>query len=207
MRPPRRLAVALAAAVLLVVPGLGADDAQARTRCEPGTPAEKGEAAASMLRYPWRDLGYTVEYRSGHPKYLGATYEHERRIEIYVGRCQTVASVAHVLGHEVGHAVDFAYNDGRRRLDWQAVRGFQAEWFACEYCPDYAYGSGDFAEVFSYLKASPTGFRSKLAGPPSPEQAAALERFFHAEPPPPPPTPPGLLEILSRVLPSLAPLL
>jgi hypothetical protein len=196
--------VLLAAASLLVVVPVPAGAAPS---CPTGTPFDKGQAALAMIRYPWGQLGYSIEFLDGHPRYLGATYEMERRIEVYVGRCQSVTSVAHVVGHELGHAVDFTYNDGARRQEWARIRGFDAPWTACELCPDYGYGVGDFAEVFAYLKATPNHFRSKLAGPPSTAQAADLERFFQPRPPPapaPPEAPSGLLEVLSRLLPALA---
>ncbi|HEX2062861.1 MAG TPA: hypothetical protein VHE80_00405 [Acidimicrobiales bacterium] len=205
-RVPLRWAAVVAAAALLVVVPVPAGAAPS---CPGGTPFGKGQAALDMLRYPWGQLGYSIQFLDGHPRYLGATYEEERRIEIFVGRCQSVTSVARVVGHEVGHAVDFTYNDGARRQEWARIRGFDAPWAACELCPDYTFGAGDFAEVFAYLKATPGQFRSKLAGPPSPAQAAELERFFHPSPLPVPAPrgPSGLIEVLSRLLPSFAPLL
>lgn len=195
----------MAAALLVVVPV----PAGAAPSCPGGTAFDKGQAALTMLRYPWGQLGYSIEFLDGRAGYLGATYEAERRIEIYVGRCQSVTSVAHVVGHEVGHAVDATYNDDHRRREWGRIRGFEAPWWPCHLCTDYGHGAGDFAEVFAYLKATPGHFRSKLAGPPSPGQAAELERFFHPSPVPAPEPrrPSGLIEILSRLLPPLAPLL
>ncbi len=167
--------------------------------CERGTPREKGEAAVPRLGYPWPALGYSVEFLPGRAGLLGMTYPDERRIEVYVRDCQSVASVASVFGHEVGHAVDVTFNDAGRRQEWQEIRGFRADWHACSGCPDYRSGSGDFAEVFSYLKSSGGRFRSQAAGPPSPDQAVQLERFFHAAPAlqPAPPRPGGILDLLS----------
>ena len=170
--------------------------------CHRGAPSEKGQAALPLLSYPWRDLGYTVEFLPGRSGMLGLTYPDERRIEVYVRECQSVDSVAHVFGHEVGHAVDESFNDAGRRQEWQQIRGFQADWYTCSGCSDYRSGSGDFAEVFSLLKAPPDRFRSAVAGPPSPEQAAQLERFFHPAPPPQPAPPPpdrGILDILPLI--------
>ncbi len=168
--------------------------------CHRGTPAEKGEAAVPRLRYPWQDLGYTVRFLPGRSGLLGLTYPEERRIEVYVRDCQSVDSVAHVFGHEVGHAVDDRFNDTWRREEWQQIRGFRADWYTCSGCSDYHSGAGDFAEVFSLLKAPPDRFRSAVAGPPSPEQAGQLERFFHPVPPPetapPPPPDRGILDVL-----------
>jgi hypothetical protein len=201
----RRIAIAVfVVAVAAVGPPLaGAAHAAA---CPQASPQEKGAAALPRLRYPWRDLGYSVEFQPGRDRYLGMTYPGEHRIEIYVRSCQTVESVTHVVGHEVGHAVDATYNDAGRRQEWERIRGFSGEWFPCDGCSDYRAGAGDFAEVFSYLEAEPAGFRSLAAGPPSPEQAVELERFFHSTPAPEP-VPPvpgrGLLN-LPRLLPGLS---
>ena len=193
----RRIAIAVVLAAVCTVVPPQATEAQAAS-CAGGTPDEKGQAATARLRYPWRDLGYTVEFQPGRPGYLGLTYPGQRRIVLFVRECQTVDSVAHVFGHEVGHAVDVTYNDALRRLEWQRIRGFDAPWFPCDGCSDYRTGAGDFAEVFAFLKAPPGAFRSALAGRPTAEQAAVLEPFFHpVTAPAPPPVPPrrGLLGI------------
>lgn len=195
--------MAVVVATTLLAIGAVAGTAPARAAaCERGTPAEKGEAAVSRLSYPWRDLGYSVEFHPGRTGYLGAAYTGERRIEIYVRDCQTVDSVANVFGHEVGHAVDDVYNDAARRAEWERMRGFEAPWYPCDLCSDYRSGAGDFAEVFAYLKAPRDRFRSQLAGPPSAAQASELERFFHPAPPAPlPPPRSGLLDLLPGLLP------
>ena len=200
----RRVAMAVVVVAVLLLAPQQASVAEAAT-CVRGTPAQKGQAAISMLAYPWQDLGYSVEFRPGRSGVLGLTYPDQRRIEVYVRDCQSVESVASVFGHEVGHAVDDTFNDGARREEWQLIRGFRADWYACSGCSDYVSGSGDFAEVFSFLKSASGRFRSAVAGPPSPEQAVLLERFFYPTPPDPPapPEPPrGLLDIL-RLIPGL----
>lgn len=207
-RPRWQHAVAVVVAATLLALGAVTGTAPARAAaCERGTPGEKGEAAVSRLSYPWRDLGYSVEFHPGRTGYLGAAYTGERRIEIYVRDCQTVDSVANVFGHEVGHAVDDVHNDAARRVEWERLRGFVAPWYPCDLCSDYRSGAGDFAEVFAYLKAPRDRFRSQLAGPPSAAQASELERFFHPAPPAPVPPPrsglpsSGLLDLLSGLLP------
>ena len=193
----RRIVVAVVLVAVCTVGPPQVTEAQAAP-CQRGTPEEKGQAAMPMLRYPWRDLGYAVEFLPGRPGYLGLTYPGQRRIVLFVRECQTVNSVAHVFGHEVGHAVDLEYNDAVRRVEWERIRGFHAPWFPCDGCSDYRSGAGDFAEVFAFLKATPHPFRSAVAGPPTVEQAAVLEPFFHPIPAPAPPPPParrGLLGI------------
>ena len=197
----RRVACVGAMVVLVVLSsGPRSMAAAGAATCERGTPAEKGEAALPRLSYPWQNLGYTVQFLPGRSGILGMTYPDERRIEVYVRECQSVDSVAHVFGHEIGHAVDDRFNDAGRRQEWKRIRGFEAEWYTCRGCSDYRTGSGDFAEVFSLLKAPPDRFRSAVAGPPSPEQAGQLERFFHPVPPPetaaPPPPDRGILDLL-----------
>ncbi len=197
----RRVPIAMVVAAVLLSTPQQVAVAQAAT-CVRGTPAQKGQAAIPMLAYPWHDLGYSVEFHPGRSGVLGLTYPDQRRIEVYVRDCQSIESVANVFAHEVGHAVDETFNDSVRREEWQRIRGYRAGWYACSGCSDYRFGSGDFAEVFAFLKAAGGRFRSAVAGPPSPEQAVQLERFFYPTPPAPPtpPEPPrGLLDILELI--------
>lgn len=154
--------------------------------CEHGTPDEKGQAALARIAYPWRDLGFEVVFRPGRRGYLGTTFVADRRIEVYVRTCQTVASVANVTGHELGHAVDVTYNTEARRDAWARARGFDpaAPWFGCSGCTDYETGAGDFAESFAWLKAPRAEFMSRMAPAPTDDQAPRLEPFFHPDPPP-----------------------
>ncbi|MEO7836636.1 MAG: hypothetical protein ABIS21_03215 [Acidimicrobiales bacterium] len=162
------------------------DDGRTATSapCVKGTPASKGAAAQEMIRYPWRDLDYAVEFTGPRRGVLGLTYIGRGLIRIYVRPCQSIESVATVFAHEVGHAVDDRHMTPAERGEYLAVRGISGAWFGCNGCTDYATPAGDFAEVFA-LGHGPAGpFRSLMRvdggrkRQPSPEELAELERFF-----------------------------
>ena len=133
------------------------------------------------LSYPWQKLGYSVTFLPARRGVLGATYLEDRRIEIYVRPDQTPLQLAHVIGHELGHAVDATYGTPERRKEWMRLRGIDPtlEWWGCLGCRDYATPAGDFAEVFALWLAGPgSGFNGRLVGPPLQEDMHLLTRFF-----------------------------
>jgi hypothetical protein len=135
----------------------------------------------AALSYPWQKLGYSITFLPARPGVLGATYLEERRIEIYVRPDQAPLQLAHVIGHELGHAVDATYGTPERRREWMRLRGIDPtlEWWGCLGCRDYATPAGDFAEVFALWLAGPdSGFRGRLVGPPLQEDMHLLTRFF-----------------------------
>ncbi|HEX2064275.1 MAG TPA: hypothetical protein VHE80_07615 [Acidimicrobiales bacterium] len=133
------------------------------------------------LSYPWQRLGFDITFLPARRGVLGATYLEERRIEIYVRADQTPLQLAHVIGHELGHAVDATYGTPQRRREWMRLRGMDPalDWWGCLGCRDYATPAGDFAEVFAYWLAGPdSGFNGRLAGPPVQEDMHLLTPFF-----------------------------
>jgi hypothetical protein len=141
----------------------------------------RGLAVLNGLSYPWPRLGFPILFLPGRRGMLGTTFVEERRIEIYVRPEEGPAELAHVIAHEIGHAVDLTYGTQARRDEWMRLRGLDptSGWWGCPGCADYATPSGDFAEVFSsWVNGSWSEFRSRLAGPPAPADLQALSVFF-----------------------------
>ncbi len=153
-----------------------------------GQPASPGGAVAqalgaeaeARLGYPIRDLlpEWTIEYLGPLPGYRGNTNLPTRTISVYVGASDTVASVAEVLAHEAGHALDITYLDDQARIAWLEARGVpDRAWWPANGVNDFDTGAGDFSEAVAFwLLGSPS--RSTLAGNPTPEQIALLEQLL-----------------------------
>ena len=158
------VAVRVVAVLVLVLPVIGVAPVSAQDR-----PTAVGEAALELIDYPWRELGWTIEFHPGRPGFLGLARGPHRRIEIFVRPDHDVSEVAHTLAHELGHAVDLTYGGTYRRREYRRLRGLSTDskWFGCDECSDYATPAGDFAEVFEYWLLGGGDFRSQLAGAPS----------------------------------------
>jgi hypothetical protein len=170
---PRRVAVLVVVAVLwTLVPGAPAGAAAERERV--------GQAALAMIDYDWQALGWEIAFLPERDGFLGLALGPQRRIEIFVRPSQSVDDVAHVVAHEIGHAVDLTYNDDRRRRVWLKRRGLEPrrEWFGCDGCTDYATPAGDFAETFEHAMLGPSGWQSEVAPLPGDSELARLRVFF-----------------------------
>jgi len=136
----------------------------------------------ARIGYPYWGLAFAIHFLPARSGYLGFTTYADRRIEVYVGPCsrESDAVLTHTIAHEIGHAVDYTLGDPGRRARWQRARGIPAgtPWFDCSACTDYHTPAGDFAETFAYWQAGPSGFRSTMAGPPTPAQLRGLGTFF-----------------------------
>jgi hypothetical protein len=139
-----------------------------------------GNAALESLDYPWRDLGWTIQFLPGRSGYLGLARGPKRTIEIYVRPEHDVDDVAHTLAHELGHAVDLTYGSEYRRREYRRLRGLSLDgkWFGCDSCTDYATPAGDFAEVFEYWLLGGSDYRSQMAYPPDEGTLAQLQLLF-----------------------------
>lgn len=140
----------------------------------------RGRRALDSLDYPWRGLGYTVEFREYTGGTLGTANSRTKRIVVYVQRSQTHQSLRVTIAHELGHALDFEHATTERRREYRTVRELDqsARWFPCDRCSDYDSHAGDWAEVFATWLAGPGDFRSTVAGPPTGEQLRRLTPLF-----------------------------
>lgn len=139
-----------------------------------------GAEALARIGYPIDRLDFEIVFLGGRDDLLGAAWSDRRRIEIYVRPDHSVDDVASILGHEIGHAVDYTHITTERRGQYLAARGLDAAtpWNTCDLCPDYATGSGDFAEAFSAWLVGPDRWRGQLGPVPSRGELRALEPFF-----------------------------
>jgi len=86
-------------------------------------------------------------------------YPSQRHIEIYVNSNYSDTHLAHVVAHEIGHAVDMTLNSTADQQAWRALRGISPNggWWADAYASDFASPSGDFAECFAVWRIGSAG--------------------------------------------------
>jgi hypothetical protein len=110
---------------------------------------------------------------------LGYTFTNEKRIEIYVRDSMSEGLLAHVVAHEIGHAVDVSLNTGDERRSWLEARGIpDAQWWPGEGgVSDFKSGAGDFAESFAAWQVGVGSYRSKLGPAPNSEQLELMARL------------------------------
>ncbi len=145
----------------------------------PGWEQRWGQAALARMTYPWQRLGWTITFSSGRPDLLGKTIPTTRTIEIYVRRGVPFDKIRHVVAHELGHAIDWTYNDAARRAEWQRLRGIDSSlpWFRWN-ASDFTSPSGDFAEAFAFWQTATADY-SQLAPAPDAAALAALTPLFY----------------------------
>lgn len=146
-------------------PGAGSDDVVA--------------ASLSLLRFDWaaRLPGWELRFLEGRPGVRGLTHSRRRLIEIFVRPGDSPAGLAHVVAHELGHAVDLTLLSPLERDLWRQGRGQGpgTVWFpSAPGQSDFATGAGDFAEAFAWLHGPGGQWSGELGPPPSAAQAVLM---------------------------------
>lgn len=117
--------------------------------------------------------GWSIYYLGPRDGLRGTTFPYDHRIEIYVRDSFTDAELAHVIAHEVGHALDVTYLDDADRQSWLSARGATGRpWWTGSGLSDFAVGAGDFAESYAWSRMGYGPWYSEVAGQPSAEQIA-----------------------------------
>lgn len=136
-----------------------------------------GRAATAQITFPWEERlpGWTIQFVPGNGNIAGFTWSSQQHIEIFVRPGDDAKSLARVLAHELGHAVDVTLNSGDERRAWLEQRTVSTEdWWPTSGRADFSSGAGDFAEAFAYWQLRNTDVRSELAGNPSNGDLALL---------------------------------
>lgn len=136
--------------------------------------------AISLVEYPWQEVipDWQIVLRPSRTGYLAQTFLGQQRIEVYIRLNISSSEWAGIITHEIGHAVDSRYNTWDRRDEYGRIRGIGGQWYACSGCTDFATGSGDYAESFSYRFSPPHQWRSRMGSPPNSAQLSRLEHLF-----------------------------
>ncbi len=141
------------------------------------TPEDRGLRALDRISYDWANRlpGWTVTFSPGRNGVFGYTYVSEQRIEIFVRDSMSDALLAHVVAHELGHAVDVTLNSGDDRAAWADARSIgTVQWWPGDGVTDFSTGAGDFAESFAVWQVGGGNYRGRAAGLPSAEQLSLL---------------------------------
>lgn len=142
--------------------------------------AELGASAEALLPFDWRQVlpEWRVRYLPSDPGYRGLTYPYDRTIEMYVRASDTPESLAGILAHELGHAIDVTHFDDDDRGRWVEARGIaDSPWWPTAYASDFDTGAGDFAESFAYWAVDDPN-SSRIAGVPDADQLAVIEELI-----------------------------
>jgi hypothetical protein len=136
-------------------------------------------AALSLVRYDWaaRLPGWELRFLEGRRGVRGLTYTQRRVIEVFVRPGDTPVGLAHVVAHELGHAVDLTLLTPLERDLWRQGRGQGpgTVWFpGAPGQSDFATGAGDFAEAFAWLHGPGGQWSGELGPPPSAAQAVLM---------------------------------
>jgi hypothetical protein len=180
--PTSTTAAAAAAAAVRAVSTATAREAAKDRVVFDRTPADVGREALALITYPWQQrLNVTISFagpRAGFRATSTAFADHDV-VTVYVRDTDTPRTVAVSVAHELGHLIDWRLLDDNDRSRWLAARGrSDAAWWTCDYCEDYSFGSGDFAETFAAWQVGPIDYRSRLAPLPSAGQMESLSAFF-----------------------------
>ena len=143
---------------------------QVATTPPPPSIRDRGETALASYTYDWQAglSGWEISFHPGRKGILGYTFVQEKKIEVYVRSEMSDSLLAHVIAHEIGHAIDVSKNTGDDRRRWQELRDISGKpWWPGSGDTDFSTGAGDFAESFAAWQVGNASFRSKLGSAPN----------------------------------------
>src|SRR5215470_7109009 len=85
----------------------------------------RNAAALGMIPFPWQHLHYAIVFRPPQQGVRAMIFERERKIEIYARPSDDALRIAYDIAHELGHAIDFMFNNAETRKNWMALRGIE----------------------------------------------------------------------------------
>ena len=144
------------------------------------SPQAIGAQAEALLPFDWQQTlpGWEIKYLGPNAGFRGLTYPYDQTIEMFVRPSDTPQSLAGILAHEIGHAIDVTHLDNSDRKDWQDARQINdAPWWPDAYASDFQSGAGDFAEAFAFWALNDPS-SSQIAGTPTTAQLSVLERIL-----------------------------
>jgi hypothetical protein len=146
-------------------------------------PANRNEAALSLIPFDWHQLHYNIVFLAPRRGVRAMIFPSQHKIEVYARPADDSRQLAYDIAHELGHAIDMTFNTADSRKQWMEARGIdpKTQWFGCSRCSDFKTPAGDFAETFAFLLLGPGNFSGRIAPPPKAEQVSALKAFFAAE--------------------------
>ena len=107
-----------------VIPPLGPNAARAVERLTRQESRDLVSRALGLISFDWRNglPGWELRFLDGRSGYRGLTYPDAEVIEVFVRPGDTPEGLAHVVAHEMGHAVDVARLTDVDRAVWSAAR-------------------------------------------------------------------------------------
>ncbi len=139
-----------------------------------------GAAAEALLPFEWQTAlpGWSIVYSDANDDFRGLTYPYDNTIELYVRDGDTAESLAGILAHELGHAIDVTHFDDEMRLTWSETRNIEsARWWPDAYASDFETGAGDFAEAFAVWAVNDPS-SSRVAHQPTSSQIRVLQSLI-----------------------------
>ena len=131
------------------------------------------QEAMALISYPWQQRlpGWTIEFGPRAEGMLGLTSPSRRTISIFVRIDDGSRGIAHVIAHEIGHAIDVTRFDDSHRQRWRDARGVGPDvpWSHLTRAGDYGSLSGDWAEAFAVAQVGVRS-RSTVGGQPGPAE-------------------------------------
>lgn len=121
-----------------------------------------------LIDIPSTIPGWTITWSDVSPGATAMTYRDSRTIIMFNGALGSdPARRARVLGHEIGHAIDFSRLDENQRNQWMGLRALSGAWYGCWGCTDFGTPAGDWAEAVGHtITGGLAPWRSRLGPPP-----------------------------------------